>query len=178
MKTLIAKLEETVAIIVDEQSMVSALLLGTIEAYCKQAAFKGTTTYLSWGGLPMVILMGDDYQLPPIDEGAFYCFGQTTRRIRTKVEAAYVQTGMELFQEFGRDVMTLAKSKRVLEGQVQLQHILDGVRGSDHNTLSKQDAEYLCSLHIDNKSCFSQQDKQQIVADALFLLFSGSQKHP
>ena len=79
LKTLIAKLEDTVALIVDERSMVSALLLGTMEAYCRQAAFKGTNNHLSWGGLPMVILVGDDYQLPPIDEGAFYCLGQTTR---------------------------------------------------------------------------------------------------
>ena len=59
--------------------MVSALLLGTMEDFCRQAAFKGTKTDLSWGGLPMVILVGDDYQLPTIDEGAFYCLGNTTR---------------------------------------------------------------------------------------------------
>ena len=40
LKTFIAKLEGTVALIVDERSMVSALLLGTMEAYCRQAAFK------------------------------------------------------------------------------------------------------------------------------------------
>src|SRR5207237_6690483 len=37
LKTLIAKLEGTVALIVDERSMVSALLLGTMEDYCRQA---------------------------------------------------------------------------------------------------------------------------------------------
>ena len=30
-----------------------------------------------------------------------------------------------------------------------------------------EDAEYLCSLHIDNKDCFNQQDKEQIKKDAL-----------
>ena len=169
LKTLIAKLDGIAALIVDERSMVSALLLGTMEAYCRQAAFKGTNNDLSWGGLPMVILVGDDYQLPPIDKGAFHCFGQTTRQLRTKIEEVYVQNGKDLFLEFGKDVMTLAQSKRVWEGQVQLQHILDGVRGSSDNTLSKQDAEYLCSLHIDNKNSFNQQDKQQIKKDALFL---------
>ena len=76
LKALIGKLEDTVVLIVDERSMVSSLLLGTMEAYCRQAAFKGTKSHLSWGGLPIVILVGDDYQLPPIDEGAFYCLGQ------------------------------------------------------------------------------------------------------
>ena len=79
LKTLMSKLENTIALIVDERSMVPALLLGTMESYCRQAAFKGTRSHLSWGGLPMVILVGDDYQLPPIDEGAFYCLEKRTR---------------------------------------------------------------------------------------------------
>ena len=150
-------LEDTIALIVDERSMVPASLLGTMEDYCRQAAFNGTNHDLSWGGLPIVILVGDDYQLPPIDEGAFNCFWQTSRRSRNKFEAAHVQKGMDLFQEeFGQDVMTLAKSKRVLKGQIHLQHILDGVRGSSNETLSIQDAEYLCSLHLDNKERFNQ----------------------
>ena len=69
----------------------------------------------------MVILVGDDYQLPPIDENAFYCLEERTRQQRTKVEELYVQNGIDLFLEFGKDVMTLAQSKRVLEGQKQLQ---------------------------------------------------------
>jgi hypothetical protein len=73
LRTLLSKLESTVALIVDERSMVSSLLLGTMEAYCRQAAFKGTKCHLRWGGLPIVILVGDDHQLPPIQEGAFHC---------------------------------------------------------------------------------------------------------
>ena len=166
LKTLMSKLEKSIALIVDERSMVSALLLGTMEAYCRQAVFKGQFKDLSWGGLPIVILVGDDYQLPPIDEGAFYCQGQQTRQQKSKVEEGFVQNGMKLFKQFGTDVMTLAKSKRVLEGQIQLQQILDGVRGSSETTLSMEDAEYLCSFHIDNKDCFNQQDKEQIKKDA------------
>ena len=169
LKALVVKLEDTVALIVDERSMVSALLLGTMEDYCKQAAFKGTNSHLKWGGLPIVILVGDDYQLPSIDIGAFDYYGELPRQFRTNAEAGYVQNSMELFQEFGQDVMTLAKSKRVLEGQIQLQRILDGVRGASDDTLSEEDAEYLCSLHIDNKHRFNQQEKEQIKKDALFL---------
>src|SRR6476469_5014882 len=75
MKALVVKLEDTVALIVDERSMVSSLILGTMESYCRQAAFKRTNRFLKWGGLPIVNLVGDDYQLPPIDEGAFSCLG-------------------------------------------------------------------------------------------------------
>ena len=45
LKTFISKLEDTIALIVDERSMISALLLGTMEAYCKQAAFKGAKSH-------------------------------------------------------------------------------------------------------------------------------------
>ena len=86
LKTLMSKLENTILLIVDERSMISASLLGTMEEYCRQAMFKGTKPHLSWGGLPMVILVGNDHQLPPIEEGAFYCQDQRTRQARTSVE--------------------------------------------------------------------------------------------
>src|SRR5687767_11706044 len=73
--------------------------------------------------------------------------------------------------------MTLAASKRVLEGQVQLQQILNGVRGSTQETLSVKDAEYLCSFHIDNKERFNQQDKEQIKKDALYLFANVEPKN-
>ena len=131
---------------------------------------------MNWGGLPIVICVGDDYQLPPIEEGAFNYYTEPSKQFRINAEAEYVQNGMELFQQFGQDVMTLAKSKRVLEGQVQLQRILDGVRGSSDHSLSEKDAEYLCSLYLDNKHSFNQQDKQQIKKDALFLFANKDSK--
>ena len=73
--------------------------------------------------------------------------------------------------------MTLTQSKRVLEGQIRLQQILNGVRGSSKETLSLQDAEYLCTFHIDNKDQFNQQDKQKIKKDALFLFATVESKN-
>ena len=90
LKALIAKLRDIMALIVDERSMVSSLLLGTIEAYCRQAALGGNKSHLSWGGIPIVILFEDDYQLPPpIDEGAFYCLEEPTRRFRNNIEQLF-----------------------------------------------------------------------------------------
>src|SRR5688500_17006321 len=79
------------------------------------------------------------------------------------------KTVMKCIKKVGKDDMTVTKSKRVLEGQKRLQQILNGVRGSSETTLSKENAEYLCNFHIDNKNCFNQQDKQQIKKDALYL---------
>jgi hypothetical protein len=177
LRKLMSKLENTIALIVDERSMISALLLGTMESFCKQAAFRGEKRYLSWGGLPIVILVGDDQQLPPINQGAFYCLELRTKGSRSPVEEQLVHNGMNLFLEFGKDVVTLGQSKRVLEGQIQLHRILNGVRGSSEETLSMEEAEYLCSLHIDNKNHFNQQDKEQIKKDALYLFANVEPKN-
>src|SRR5687767_10932341 len=101
--------------------MLSSFVLGPMEAYCCQAAFKGTKSKISWGGLPIVILVGDNHQLPLIQEGAFYCLELRTKRSPNPFEEHFIlQNGMELFKEFGKDDMTLAQRKRVLEGQIQL----------------------------------------------------------
>ena len=144
-KTLNTKLEDTIALIIDERSKLSSFVLGTMENYCRQAAFKGTQSHLSWGGLPIVILVGDDYQLPAIDEGAFYCHGKQTNCTRTSEEHFMVQNGMEWFMKMGENVMTLKQSKRVLQEQKHLQHILQCLRGESDQILTQQDAEYLCS---------------------------------
>ena len=81
-------LENTIALILDERSMVPALLLGTMESYCRQAAFKGTRRHLEWGELPFIILIGDDYQLPPIEKGAFYCF-EIIKKTEPKLKSNY-----------------------------------------------------------------------------------------
>ena len=41
-RNLMTKLENTIMLIVDERSMLSAMTLGTMEAFCRQGAFKGT----------------------------------------------------------------------------------------------------------------------------------------
>jgi hypothetical protein len=69
-KCLMEELKDTVAIIVDEHS-----ILGMMEQYSRQAAFYGQNPHLSWGGIPIIPIIGDAYQLPSIEEGYFFCFG-------------------------------------------------------------------------------------------------------
>ena len=54
---------------------------------------------------------------------------------------------------------------------------MDGVRGSSDQSLSVEDAEYLCSFHIDNKERFNQQDREQIKKDALLLFARKEDKN-
>jgi hypothetical protein len=71
-KKLLLDFAHTICLVVDERSMLSAELLGMMEYYAKMTAHKGTNKDKEWGGIPIVILVGDDYQLPSIDPGAFY----------------------------------------------------------------------------------------------------------
>jgi hypothetical protein len=50
----------------------SAELMGMMEHYARMTAHRGANSGKAWGGIPIVILVGDDYQLPSVDPGAFY----------------------------------------------------------------------------------------------------------
>jgi hypothetical protein len=71
-KKLLLHFANTICLVVDERSMMSAELLGMMEHYARMTAHKGANNGKEWGGIPIVILVGDDFQLPSIDPGAFY----------------------------------------------------------------------------------------------------------
>jgi hypothetical protein len=169
LKCLMQELTDTVAIIVDERSMVSAKVLGTMEKYSRQAASNGQNAELAWGGIPIILLIGDDYQLPSIDEGSFFCFGNRKNRKHSATQEHFIQNGLRQFLELGKNVMQLTSPKRVHESQDRLKTILHGVRGTDDSSLSLHDANYLCSFHLDNKDRFNSNDKAKIQKDALYL---------
>ncbi len=52
-------------------------------------AHKGTNTNKEWGGIPIVILVGDDYQLPSIDPGAFYVNAKVSECNNTDNQVGY-----------------------------------------------------------------------------------------
>jgi PIF1-like helicase len=70
-RQLLNKFANTIAVIIDERSMVEAEKLGCAKLYMNECAHGGVTQK-DWGGIPMVILVGYGYQLPSIGLGAFY----------------------------------------------------------------------------------------------------------
>jgi hypothetical protein len=69
MEKLQKKLQNTVAILMDERSMLSQIILGLVEQTVARSAHKCGHSGEDWGGIPVVILFGDDYQLPSICNG-------------------------------------------------------------------------------------------------------------
>jgi hypothetical protein len=169
LRNLIQMLAGTLFLIFDERSMIPAYLLGMVEHYSRQAAFNGQNSHLSWGGIPFIILFGDDYQLPSIEEGSSFCWGDRPKKQCSASKEFFIQNGFNQFLEFGKDVMQLTSPKRVHENQQRLKSILHGVRGTPESSLSIEDAAYLCSFHLDNKDRFTSNDKKQIEKKALYL---------
>ena len=164
---LLKKLSHCVALIIDERSMVSSAVLGMAEIACRQTIFKGknSNNQISWGGIPILLLVGDDYQLPPINSGAFDVLQSDKLSTKTR---PIVLRGQQLFFEAGRDVMVLTSAKRTLPSQQRLQRILKGVRGEPTSTLSDEDIEYLCGFHL-NQIHFKDEEKNKIEMNSLHL---------
>ena len=63
---LIKGLRHTVALLFDERSMIPADVLGACERNVALTAFGGSRYKHKWGGIPIILFLGDDYQLPPV----------------------------------------------------------------------------------------------------------------
>jgi hypothetical protein len=67
-------LETTIALFFDERSMISQNVLGAAEMNISSTAHNFGHESEDWGGIPVVVIFGDDYQLPSIEPGAIDCF--------------------------------------------------------------------------------------------------------
>jgi len=162
MRILVSKFQRLVALIIDERSMMGLKLFGSACANVKQFAHGGGHDEEDWGGVPIVMIVGDDFQLPPsFGKGAFdilvRCGGQS------QVEAL----GAEQFLSCASNVIELQAVKRQQESQVEFKEFLETARASDidedaANTLINQ-----LSLHKNNR--YTQEEKDEIFKDSLFI---------
>jgi hypothetical protein len=110
---LIAENDRLVMLIIDERSMVNAGDLGLLTEYMEQTAHNGKNDNIKggWGGIPIVLFLGDDGQLPSINAGAF---DSLKLQYATEVE---VLKGLHTFKEMGHQVRTLKTSMRQDENE-------------------------------------------------------------
>ena len=167
---LLRRLCNALFVIIDERSMCDCFQLGVIENNCRKFAFKGLNQHLSFGGIPFVIIIGDDYQLPPVDPGAFYALQkEVPSKIKNKKNKNILplyNNGRKMFRYLGKDTWKLDKKHRILQHDKKLEKILNGVRGETNSTLQDKDAEHLLQYHL---RAFTPGQKTEIEKDALFL---------
>ena len=145
--------------VIDERSMISAVDMAKINEHAKKVVHQGTHPNEDFGGIPIVLLVGDDYQLPPIMPGAASAFNniKSNKSKQKKGDDIAVtnsssfgkkQNGLELFRRVGKKYIKLQTSKRVLRDQAFLTTCLKGVRGDSKNGLSESNIQKLMQYHL------------------------------
>ena len=125
------RMRHTVAILIDERSMLSAELLGAVERNIALTCHGGNKYKEKWGGVPIVLLIGDDYQLPPVQimgkgKGAFHALEYKPSKHLKGISVEL--SGMNEFLRLSKLAFTLDTNKRVIKGQEEFKQILSRVR--------------------------------------------------
>jgi GTPase SAR1 family protein len=166
LKWLRQNLDWIIALIIDERSMVSSGNLCMMEYHSRFGAYRGQKSEQLWGGIPLVIMVGDDFQLPSVDKGMLHIFDKYANKTICEM------TGERLFAEFAMNTMKLEGTKRQHEDQAYLKELLAKVRAEEgQNQLSTEDAKFLCSYCINNIRRFSESEVRELSEDpnTLFL---------
>lgn len=168
---LFKRYARTIAIVIDERSMVEAEKLGCVKHYMNECAHNGGTN-LPWGGIPVVILVGDDYQLPPIGYGAFYALDKIVVSVKLVPKAGTTEcriAGYDEFKSFAANTVYLESMKRVNEDQEQLRRILKALRCEDVNTsLDDVDVQRMLELDIRHHK-YTRKEREEIQASSMYL---------
>ena len=166
---LLSQFATLLAIIVDERSMVASKLLGTAERMTAETIFGGGHVFndASWGGLPILILVGDDYQLPGIGEGPLTA-------LYSRYGSKMVFNGREALLEASNLVVELGGSKRLIGSQSKARLLLDRLRTGNCND---DDIDKLLSLRVDAmKKKHGPDAMQEIEKSALYLFFRNERR--
>ena len=175
-KAKLLKLKElftnTLMLIIDERSLLSSALLAKSERIISDVIFSGRAGQQhSWGGIPVVIIAGDDYQLGSIGEGAHDAIGPFNKPARTKD----ILQGRELFKELAEVVYKLPTIQRMKEARQQNMELLERLQIGENITDS--DVEKLKSLHIENiRKHHGDNVTSKIKQNAIFLFYTNEKR--
>jgi hypothetical protein len=99
-------------IVLDEQSMLSSKVLAAAESNIRHSVYKGQNSGEIWGGVPVVLLFGDDYQLfPVIEEGAIQ--GYSKKKLNMPQTPTAKMTASQLLCQRGSYLFTNVMSETV-----------------------------------------------------------------
>ena len=147
---LLDQLERLLVLIIDERSMIGSKVLAAAERNTRECIYQGQNSSELWGGLPVVLLFGDDYQLMPVaNDGAIN--GYAKKQVGTEQHVTDKMTEAQLFSYRGdwlfTDIMTdrvyfLSKNYRV--ACEKFKGILERVR---KGRATSSDANKIMKLH-------------------------------
>jgi hypothetical protein len=118
-KELMKKLLHTIALFFDERSMIGLMLLGQTENNVKETVYNRSHNTEDWGGIPVVAIFGDDYQLPPpVCPGTFDAFNYKHKNKTS-------QNGCQQFIKLGQKTMELTEIMQQTEEEKEFRHLLE-----------------------------------------------------
>lgn len=158
-------LRTVLVLVIDERSMLSLELLNAVSSNCSQFAHGTGNTEQFFGGIPVVLILGDDSQLPPVAQlGAFDLFRENGFQNTTLTGSTLAGKGVLDYTV--RKVTSLKKIKRIAEGELLLQQLNQTLRTEPG--LSKKQSLELCKLNLDNPD-ISKDRRQEIAQKALYV---------
>jgi len=131
--------------------MIASSLLGASARNCKETAHGGVHQDLSWGGIPIVILVGDDHQLPPVEiggkgKGAFYVLSGRDNCVNSNWGSHVESLGVSQFLELTDTVSALSKVERQDVGNTEHTSLLTNLRPP--NKLTRSQVNRLLRLDV------------------------------
>ena len=131
--------------------MLSSKVLAAAKRNVRHSVYKGQNSGEIWGGVPVVLLFGDDYQLfPVIKEGAIQGYSKKKLKVpqtptaKTSASQLLCQRGSYLFTHvMSETVFTLDKNYRVKSKEFR-----DLLGRSRTWEPTQRDAEIILNLHI------------------------------
>ena len=161
------KFQKLLAVIIDERSLLSSKMFGTTCQKIQETIYEGMCKKAPWGGLPIVIICGDDYQLPPsFDKGAFNIYNPNS-----KPREKMVVKGNNEFLTCCETVMNLTTSMRLRADARKAGNLLKRLRKGEPN---EEDVAKLLSLHLDNiEKIHGEESRKNIEKDAAYIYWSN-----
>ena len=159
-------------IIIDERSMVDCKTLRRAERNIRQTVYQGKNESFAWGAIPVVLVLGDDYQLPPVNNGVIHGFWNLCNKGNKKIADKKTEEleGLSLFLDQTDTAIELETSFRQDSNEDEFRKTLDCVRlGKSTNMTAKQ----LMALHQSN---YLQGAWQEISKNATYLFANKAPK--
>jgi hypothetical protein len=155
----------------DERSMLSQIILGLVEQALARSAHECGHSGEDWGGILVMILFGDDYQLPSIGNGGATNNPQLNKNIGTKGlrDMPQCQGGIQ-FMNPAVEVMDSDQVCRQTDDQVILKGILERLR---LGWMNERDEAGLRFLMLDDDHYTSKEIKD--ISDGALHLFARHQ---